>query len=107
MECIPEEWLLFHLYAEANGWKVGIIRDFLKLSREEEAYIEIKFGLAEDLSAQRRRLRLRQSNLARKLKLSQSQVAKIEAGESPVSLDLLVRSLLALRVSGDKKGRIR
>jgi transcriptional regulator with XRE-family HTH domain len=39
---------------------------------------------------------LTQTELARLLKSSQSRVAKIEAGDSSVSLDLLVRSLIAL-----------
>jgi ribosome-binding protein aMBF1 (putative translation factor) len=81
---------------ESKGWKVGSPKEFLGLSPEEEAYIEIKLRLAEDLRSHRLRRQMTQSDLARKLKSSQSRVAKMEAGESSVSLDLLVRSLLAL-----------
>jgi transcriptional regulator with XRE-family HTH domain len=42
---------------------------------------------------------LTQEELARLLKSSQSRVAKMEAGDPTVSLDLLVRSLLALGAS--------
>ena len=84
---------------ESKGWKVGSAKDFLGLSSEEEAYIEIKLRLAEGLRDQRLRRQMTQSDLARKLKSSQSRVAKMEAGESSVSLDLLVRSLLALGAS--------
>jgi transcriptional regulator with XRE-family HTH domain len=35
--------------------------------------------------------------VAKKIKSSQSRVAKMEAGDPSVSIDLLVRSLLALR----------
>ena len=84
---------------EAKGWKVGSAKDFLGLSPEEEAYIEIKLRLAEGLRDQRLRLQMTQTDLARKLKSSQSRVAKMEAGENSVSLDLLVRSLLALGTS--------
>jgi ribosome-binding protein aMBF1 (putative translation factor) len=84
---------------ESKGWKVGSAKDFLGLSSEEEAYIEIKLRLAEGLRDQRLRRQMTQSDLARKLKSSQSRVAKMEAGENSVSLDLLVRSLLALGAS--------
>ena len=84
---------------ESKGWKVGSVKDFLGLSSEEEAYIEIKLRLAEDLRRQRLRRQMTQSDLAKKLKSSQSRVAKMEAGEGSVSLDLLVRSLLALGAS--------
>jgi ribosome-binding protein aMBF1 (putative translation factor) len=84
---------------ESKGWKLGSAKDFLGLSSEEEAYIEIKLRLAEGLRDQRLRMQMTQSDLARKLKSSQSRVAKMEAGESSVSLDLLVRSLLALGAS--------
>lgn len=81
---------------ESKGWKIGSAKEFLGLSPEEEAYIEIKLRLAEDLRSQRMRCQMTQSDLARKLKSSQSRVAKMEAGERSVSVDLLVRSLLAL-----------
>ena len=84
---------------EAKGWKVGSAKDFLGLSPEEEAYIEIKLRLADGLRNQRLRNQMTQSQLARKLNSSQSRVAKMEAGESSVSLDLLVRPLLALGAS--------
>jgi ribosome-binding protein aMBF1 (putative translation factor) len=84
---------------KAKGWKVGSTKEFLGLSSDEEAYIEIKLRLAEGLRDQRLRRQMTQSDLARKLKSSQSRVAKMEAGESSVSLDLLVRSLLALGAS--------
>jgi ribosome-binding protein aMBF1 (putative translation factor) len=84
---------------EAKEWKIGSAKEFLGLSSEEEAYIEIKLRLAEGLRNQRLRLQMTQSDLAKKLKSSQSRVARMEAGESSVSLDLLVRSLLALGAS--------
>jgi transcriptional regulator with XRE-family HTH domain len=66
---------------EAKGWKVGSAKEFLGLSPEEEAYIEIKLKLAEGLRNQRLRRQMTQSDLARKLKSSQSRAAKMEAGE--------------------------
>jgi transcriptional regulator with XRE-family HTH domain len=77
----------------------------LGLSPEEEAYVEIKLKLSESFREQRLRLKMTQSDAAKLLKSSQSRVAKMEAGDSSVSLDLLVRLILALGVSG--KGLIR
>jgi predicted XRE-type DNA-binding protein len=85
---------------EAKGWKVGNVGEFLELSQEEEAYVEIKLRLSESFRSHRLRRKMTQSDAAKILKSSQSRVAKMEAGDSSVSLDLLVRSILALGVSG-------
>jgi len=90
----------------AKGWKVGSAKEFLGLSSEEEAYIEIKLRLAECLLNQRLRRQMTQSDLARAIKSSQSRVAKMEAGDASVSLDLLVRTLLALGASGSDLARL-
>ena len=84
---------------EARGWKVGTVREFLRLSAEEAAYIELKVRLAMGLREWRRRQDLTQSDLAKRLQSSQSRIAKMEAGDPSVSLDLLVRSLLTLGAS--------
>ncbi len=85
---------------EAKGWKIGDAKNFLGLTPEEEAYIEIKLRLSESFRTQRLRRKMTQLDVAKLLKSSQSRVAKMEAGDSSVSLDLLVRSILALGVSG-------
>ena len=84
---------------EAQGWKIGSTEEFLKLSPEEVAYIELKLALSRIVQERRKRKRMTQIQLARILRSSQSRVAKMEAGDPSVSLDLLVRSLLALGVS--------
>jgi hypothetical protein len=81
---------------EARGWRVGGAGEFLGLSPEESALIELKLHLAERVRQRRKALKITQVALARRLKSSQSRVAKIEAGDPTVSLDLLVRSLLVL-----------
>lgn len=91
---------------EAKGWKVGSAREFLGLSDEESAYIDLKMRLAEGLRKRRRRHRLSQQRLARMVKSSQSRVAKMEAGDPSVSLDLLIRSLLVLGASDRELSRI-
>ena len=84
---------------EAKGWKVGGPKDLLNLSDGEAAYIELRLKLAEGLKARRSAKGLTQVALAKAVQSSQSRVAKMEAGDPTVSLDLLVKSLLALGVS--------
>ncbi len=81
---------------EAAGWRVGTAAEFLKLSKEEAAMIEIKLSLAESLRNRRQTRKLSQTQLARRLGSSQSRVAKMEAGDPSVSIDLLVKALLEL-----------
>ena len=81
---------------ERAGWKVGTVRDLLGLSEAEEALVELKLILSRGLRERRTRRKLTQAQLARLLKSSQSRVAKMEAGDPSVSIDLLIRSLLAM-----------
>ena len=81
---------------EAAGWRVGGAREFLGLKPWEDAYVEMKLALAGQLRHRRLTRGLTQAALSRRLHSSQSRVAKMEAGERSVSLDLLVRSLLSL-----------
>ncbi len=91
---------------ETKGWKVGSAKDVLQLSDEEEAYIELRLKLAEGLKARRSDKGLTQIQLAKAIQSSQSRVAKMEAGDPTVSLDLLVRSLLALGASNSELAKI-
>jgi len=88
-----------------NGWKVGTVSDFLELSAEESAYIEMKLALSEKLKERRVRRKLTQAQLAKAIESSQSRVAKMEAGDPTVSIDLLMKSLFALGVSKKELGR--
>ncbi len=91
---------------EAKGWKVGTTREFLKLSADEEAYIELRLRLADGLKKRRLRRHLTQTDLARVVRSSQSRIAKMETGDPTVSLDLLIRSLLILGTSRKDLARI-
>jgi predicted XRE-type DNA-binding protein len=88
---------------ESKGYKVGTVQQFLDLTTEESEYIELKLALSEALVKKRRSTKLTQVQLAKILKSSQSRVAKMEKGDPSVSLDLLVKSLLAM---GAKKENI-
>jgi hypothetical protein len=84
---------------EARGWRIGTPKDFLGMTDEEEAYVNLRIKLAEGLKERRQSRGITQVGLARTIKSSQSRVAKMEAGDPTVSLDLLVKSLFALGAS--------
>ena len=84
---------------EKKGWKVGTVAEFLDLSPDETRYLELKLRLSDSLRSRRQRRNLSQVELARLIKSSQSRVAKMEGGDPSVSIDLLIRSLLALGTS--------
>jgi ribosome-binding protein aMBF1 (putative translation factor) len=84
---------------QEQGWRIGSADEFLGLSAEESAYVELRLRLSDALRAQRQRQHLTQVELARRIKSSQSRVAKMEAGDASISLDLLIRSLFALGAS--------
>ena len=80
----------------AGGWTVGTPREFLKLSDEETAFVEFKLALSKTLQTLRASQELSQVEAAKRLRSSQSRVAKMEASDPSVSVDLLVRSLFRL-----------
>ncbi len=84
---------------EAAGWAVGSVQEFLGLSDAEAALIEMKLSLSRSLRDRRQRRGISQVELAKRLRSSQSRVAKMEAGDPSVSMDLLVSSLLVLGAS--------
>ncbi len=91
---------------ESAGWRVGDAADFLELSAEEAAFVELKLALAVYLRDIRAQHGWTQAEVARKLGSSQSRVAKMEAADASVSVDLLVKSLLSLGASRKKVGQV-
>ena len=83
---------------QAKGWKVGATREFLELTDQEEAYVELRLKLADALKRQRIRRSLTQADLAKTMKSSQSRVAKMEKADPTVSADLLLQSLFRLGI---------
>lgn len=81
---------------EEKGYVVGSAEEFLGLTKEESEFVELKLALARGLAKARRRKKMTQVELAKLVKSSQSRVAKMEAGDPTVSMDLLVKSHLAL-----------
>jgi DNA-binding XRE family transcriptional regulator len=80
---------------EKAGWLVGTAADFLELSSAEAQLVDMKVALSKRLRKARERNHLTQTELAERMGSSQSRVAKMEAGDPSVSLDLLVHGLLA------------
>jgi predicted XRE-type DNA-binding protein len=90
----------------ARGWRVGDAGGFLELTPEEAAFVELKLALAVRLRELRAQRGWTQTHVADLLESSQSRVAKMEAADASVSLDLLVRSLLTLGESRADLGRV-
>ena len=81
---------------ERAGWVVADSGQFLELSVEEIRFIELKLALATGVRELREQRGLTQAALAHQLGSSQSRVAKMEAADRSVSLDLIMRSLLTV-----------
>jgi len=90
---------------EAAGWKVGSAQGFLGLTDEDGEYIELHLSLAALLTKRRKSLGYTQTQVADLIGSSQSRVAKMEAGDPSVSVDLLIRTLLALGANRKQVGR--
>jgi DNA-binding XRE family transcriptional regulator len=84
---------------ERAGWRVRTADEFLGLSDVESLIVDIRIALGDALKARRARLHLSQRELAKRIKSSQSRVAKMEAADPAVSLDLLIRGFAATGAS--------
>ena len=67
------------------GWRVGEAADFLELSAQEAAFVELKLALADYLRKLRADRGWTQSEVARQLGSSQSRVAKMESADARTS----------------------
>ena len=91
---------------ENAGWRVSDAVDFLQLSPGEAEFVEIKLALARRLREVREEHNWTQAEVARRVGSSQSRVAKMEAADPTVSVDLLMRSLLAVGADRRELGRV-
>lgn len=81
---------------EANGWSVGSVSELLGLTDEDALFVELKVALSMALRDQREKRNMTQTQIAALISSSQSRVAKMEGGDPSVTLDLIVKALLAL-----------
>jgi ribosome-binding protein aMBF1 (putative translation factor) len=80
---------------KAAGWKFGDAAEFLQLTEDERRLVEIRVSLTGAVRKSRAKHKLSQIELAQRIGSSQSRIAKLEAGDASVSLDLIVRALIA------------
>lgn len=92
-------------HLEAKGWKVGTVAEFLELTPQETTLIEIKLALSRNLKERRQKL-MTQVELAEKIQSSQPRVAKAENGDASVSIELLIRAMLAIGVTPQEIGQV-
>ncbi|MDA3935515.1 MAG: helix-turn-helix transcriptional regulator [Actinomycetota bacterium] len=90
----------------AAGFRTGDAKDFLGLTDEEAAFVELKLALADFMRDVRVEHGWTQTHVARLIGSSQSRVAKMEAADASVSIDLLVKSLLALGATRKQVGQV-
>ncbi|SRR6266511_2824545 len=90
---------------QAAGFRVGDATEFLGLSKIEDTLVDLKLALADTLRSVRERQRLTQAQLAKRIRSSQSRIAKMEAGDTGVSLDLLMKTLLAAGAKRSELGK--
>jgi len=88
-----------------HGLKVGTVTEFLDLSKEDEIMIELRLSLGELISSARKRMKISQEKIAKKLGSSQSRVAKMEQADPTVSIDLLIKSLIRMGVDRKEVAR--
>ncbi|MBS1826716.1 MAG: helix-turn-helix transcriptional regulator [Acidobacteria bacterium] len=88
------------------GWAVGDASEFLGLTPEETRFVEMRLALATGVREFREKRGLTQQALAEQLGSSQSRVAKMEAGDRSVTLDLMMRSLLAMGATAKEIGKM-
>ena len=91
---------------ERAGWRVGTAAQFLRLTPEEQQFVELKLALAGGVRQFRERKGLTQAGLAKRLGSSQSRIAKMEAADASVSLDLLMRSLLSIGATASEIAKL-
>jgi hypothetical protein len=79
----------------ATGYSIGDAREFLGLTDAEQFVVELRLRLSQQLRQRRVAANLTQTAIAKRLGSSQSRVAKMEAADSSVSLELLISGLMA------------
>lgn len=89
-----------------KGFRIGSAADFLELTPEEEAYIEIRLDISNMVKAQRVKRGWTQDQLARAIGSSQSRIAKLEGGDPGISMDLMIKALLRLGTSKKQLGKL-
>jgi transcriptional regulator with XRE-family HTH domain len=76
------------------------------MTAEDRALVEMKAQLVAALRSERSRRGLTQAEVAKIIGSGQSRVAKMEAGDPSVSIDLLLKTLVLLGKTRKELGRL-
>ncbi len=90
---------------EKDGWTISTVAEFLSLSPDEEALVEARIALTRRIRQVREARGLTQVQVAKLIGSSQSRVAKMEAADRSVSIDMMMRTLFRLGQSPKQVGR--
>ena len=89
-----------------SPWPMGGVADFLELTPEQAAVVDIRVALARELAKQRRRHDWTQLDLALETRLESLQGCEDGVAGCVGPVDLYLRSLLALGVSRTELGAL-
>ena len=81
---------------EAADWKFGDYADFLDMTPEEKAVVEIRLAATREMERLRAENPISQEELARRMGTKQPNVSKLFKNPGKATLDTLFRALLAL-----------
>ena len=87
-----------------RGWKEGTVQDFLGLSDDEAAIVEMRVRLARKVREKRVASGMTQQQLAERMQSTQPRVAHME--QAGASLEMLIRALFALGANRKEIGRL-
>lgn len=84
---------------KGKTWTETDVDELLELSREDRVTVEFRAALAVALQKARKRKGLTQEEAAEAIGTSQAQISKMEAGQSTITLDRMIRALARLGLS--------
>jgi DNA-binding XRE family transcriptional regulator len=83
---------------KTKTWVETDVRELLDLSAQDLVIVEFRAALALALQQARGRQKLTQEKAAKLIGTSRAQVARVEAGQSSIAIDRLIKALTALGV---------
>lgn len=84
---------------KGKTWVETDVEELLGLSPQDLVIVEFRAALAVALQKARSRKRLTQEAAAEMIGTSQAQVSKMEAGQSSITIDRMIKALAALGMS--------